>query len=425
MDRIETMMRKSNTVRFLTALLVIAILSVFFASSTSIPTTHDQSCIQSFHQFAYDGPANRISDVIPPISPWQPELLPEDLPDGDHPYSLDRTLLARSVDEHSEIWISLSDGERYFYLPQSNEGREGIGIYTPDSQSFEVVSHYVENTDLYVVNLHLGSDGTVWGEVRWDDRIEYPDISSVPVLSKFNESSRRFEFAEGVLETPLLRGSNYYNYTKIVLDHQDIFWIFTNGGEIYRYDPISQTTDRQGDSLGGEVIYTALSHEGDVYFTLNEWNADLRLPQNGLFYFSPTAKTVTLVEVPSTGWPIYSGLLIDHTGQLWLGAIGYRDLNNTWNLIYPPYLRTYSNHLGQSWWNAPMILFESSDGKLWYSKYLDSSLIAEGTAWFNPETNEGCVFTNVPTSIVEDSEQRLWIAVDGVLYSAPLEAQFQ
>jgi hypothetical protein len=136
-----------------------------------------------------------------------------------------------------------------------------------------------------------------------------------------------------------------------------------------------------------------------------------------LFKFLPDKGDTLLIEYPEhvANWPLASGLLVDHTGQLWLGAIGYRDLEGNWNLMYRPYLNTYFDNLGQYMYAAPQILFESSDGKLWYNKYLDSAGYAEGTAWYDPATDTGCMFTNQSTNVVEDDEQQVWMVVNGIL----------
>jgi hypothetical protein len=392
----------------------ILLLVTMISRSLSIQTTDDPSCIKSFHQFSYGGPEPRAAEreVIPPDLPWQRKLNSSNLPDVGYPYTLNQTELARSIDGHPEIWFYL--GDRYFAL----NVQKGIAIYLPNSQALEVIPRYVDDTDLYVKELYIDSQGAIWGSVSWDNLADYPDLTGVPVLSKFNENTRRFEFVEGVFETPLHEEINYIDATEIVLDHNDIFWIFANDGQIYRYDPVAQTTMRR-DGLGTQVVYTALSSDGDIYFSLNDWNPGLMMHQGSLFRLSTASEEITVVEVPE-GWPLYAGLLVDRSEQLWLGAIGYRDLSNNWQLLHAPYLRTYADHLGQYMWAAPKILFEGSDGRLWFNKYLDSGLNAEGTAWFDPETKQGCMVTNVPTNVIEDADQRLWMTVDGVLYSYSL-----
>jgi hypothetical protein len=71
---------------------------------------------------------------------------------------------------------------------------------------------------------------------------------------------------------------------------------------------------------------------------------------------------------------------------------------------------------------APII--ESSDGTLWFEKFMDTSgAFGQGTGWFDPETGEGCRFTIEATSIVEDSNQTLWIVADEILYSYALDSE--
>ena len=62
---------------------------------------------------------------------------------------------------------------------------------------------------------------------------------------------------------------------------------------------------------------------------------------------------------------------------------------------------------------------ESYDGILWYNKSLDDVIIS-GMAWFNPNTREGCMFTNIVSNIIEDSDRQLWLAADGKLFKYQL-----
>ena len=46
--------------------------------------------------------------------------------------------------------------------------------------------------------------------------------------------------------------------------------------------------------------------------------------------------------------------------------------------------------------------------------------MAEGTAWYDPETGEGCMFTNIHGTIIEDDEQVLWMLLDEKLYKVDI-----
>jgi hypothetical protein len=46
-----------------------------------------------------------------------------------------------------------------------------------------------------------------------------------------------------------------------------------------------------------------------------------------------------------------------------------------------------------------------------------------GTAWYNPETGEGCMFTSFSARITEDDQQQLWMFAGGKLYRLPLATE--
>jgi hypothetical protein len=113
-------------------------------------------------------------------------------------------------------------------------------------------------------------------------------------------------------------------------------------------------------------------------------------------------------------------MLVDHKGRLWLGAMGYLDTNGRWRLIHP-HPRENFKHLGEAFWTPPTLILESSNGLLWYTDAKDMSGIGDGTAWYDPETRKGCLFTNLGSYMVEDAERQLWMSADGNLYRYPLE----
>jgi hypothetical protein len=113
-------------------------------------------------------------------------------------------------------------------------------------------------------------------------------------------------------------------------------------------------------------------------------------------------------------------MLVDHRGRLWLGAMGYMETDGSLYLLHPDAPMVWENRSEFLYWSPPTLLLESSNGLLWYSEYHDMSLLGEGTAWYDPETGEGCLFTNVASNVVEDEDKQLWMVADGKLYRYPL-----
>jgi hypothetical protein len=182
----------------------------------------------------------------------------------------------------------------------------------------------------------------------------------------------------------------------------------------------TQTTEQEIDLSGFYVTQAVSSLDGTIYFEkytdrIYSTETFFRLVEGMLFQFSPETKEVVPLDIPDEPWPIFSGMLVDRARNLWLGAIGYREPDGTWYLIHPD-PEGYFKHAGDAYWAPPRLILQSSDGILWYQKALDSDLRAEGTAWYDPQTGEGCMFTNLAADIIEDSEQQLWLVADGKLY---------
>ena len=119
--------------------------------------------------------------------------------------------------------------------------------------------------------------------------------------------------------------------------------------------------------------------------------------------------------MPDEEWPAFNGLMVDDVGRLRLGSIGYLDTQQNWKLLHPDPEEYFRNRVSYVWAPAALML-ESSDGILWFGKYLDTGGQGEGTAWYDPETNEGCLFTNIPATVIEDENRQLWLVADGGLY---------
>jgi hypothetical protein len=105
-----------------------------------------------------------------------------------------------------------------------------------------------------------------------------------------------------------------------------------------------------------------------------------------------------------------------------LGATGYRETDGQWVLIHEEAAAFLERVDGGGYsyvWGPAILIKQSSDGRLWYTRYQDTSGWVDGTAWFDPDTQTGCQFTNRFGSVVEDNEARIWFVADGILYREP------
>lgn len=380
-------------------------------------------CIKPFPEFAYSGPnLNQGADakIIAPSQPWQIETtLPFHESEGYFVSSID-TEATRSVNGHQEIWLI----EHLFPTESRKREKNLFLIYYPESQEWKFISADIGTTGLFVQDLFVTSDGSIWGKIVWNSI--NPSLKEVPVLSKFDDDKQRFEFLNGVLKIPWAENNApYFPWPEIIVDSRDIFWFFVQNDGLYRYDPVSQRTEKQASLPNLGITQATLSLDGSIYFEIyNEKvyseESFFRIVDGMLFQFIPDTKEIITLKIPTEPWPIFSGMLVDSNARLWLGAIGYREQNGTWHLIHPNPKQYLAASAGDIYMAPPSLMLESSDGVLWYQKPLDD-IRASGTAWYDPQTGDGCMFTNLATNIVEDSLRQLWLVGNGKLYKYVLK----
>jgi len=397
-DGIQTQVHTNST--------LVPTVTRFIAPKITSTSTIRNECIKSFKNFVIP-PDNLFesSSNIAPLYPWQVEAT---IPGPVETFPI---ILTRIYDGHQEIWVG-----RYVYEPETGQWRE-----EPPRRVF---SKKTEESAVVMMSYFVTSDGSVWGKNYWHSGLNGAIVpNSVPVLSKYNESTRLFEFAQGVLEIPVDPAGmpNKVNWPEIVLDSNDIFWIFHTDGNIYRYDPDTEQTQKQETSMPELLVHSAsLAPDGSFYLQKSE-KPDWEIISNGDFLrFFPQTGEIVPLNAPDSTWPVVmqSSMLVDHAGRLWLDTLGYRELDGKWFLIHPR-IDEYSTNLGTPQWSSPVPQLESSDGILWFYRYTGIKNL-DGTAWYDPKTGTGCLFTNIPARVVEDSDRNLWLVADGKLYKYKL-----
>ncbi len=375
------------------------------------PILLSQKCYDSFEEFAYGLPETYSHEPLLPTDPWQIDAtFPDELMGEYHVLGLGiEVMFARSVNGNQEIWL----GRPRRHLKGDIKS---VLIYQPALQEWQYVSDTIEGTDVFISGIFLTNDGTIWGINTW--RGDNTSPNKGPVLSKFNEETRQFEFAPGILEISFTYEQRFIN-VEVIVDQQNKIWVFVANDGIYYYDPISQTTSKQVDLPDIALSAPTLSADGSIYFADNNYtkltssNPNFRIFEGMLYQFFPDTGELIQLEIPDEPWPTFWKMFMTQTGNLWLSAVGYKDLNdNRWNLAHPDPDSFFEN-VNRGAWVSPNLFLESSDGLLWFNKYTDTY---EGTAWYNPKTEEGCMFTNIPANIIEDSQQQLWMFADGKLY---------
>lgn len=390
----------------------------------------DMRCYGTFNEFAYV-PSESLStdDVLSPTRPWIVEGIFPEVLRGDYPVSGlgIEVMFARNNNGIMEIWMARPG--RFL-----KEDIKSLIVYIPASNEWQHVPDTVVNTDVFISDIFLANDGTIWGLNTWEGDNTRP--SKGPVLSEFNEQTQQFEFDLGSLEIPYTNQQKFVNL-EVILDHNNVFWFLIEQDGIYRYDPIMGTTAKQIDLHDISPLDSVLSKGGDIYFEdisfdlftsisrtvdINEFTYEefvATYPPFGLYndmiyQFVSNSGTLTTLDVPPESWP-NGDMYVTQTGHLWFGVNGYKDLEDgSWHLLHPDPNLYFEFGF---WTDSPSIILESSDGLLWFSYRTE---LYQGTAWYNPTVQEGCMFTNVNASIIEDIQGQLWMFANGTLFRYPL-----
>lgn len=396
-------------------LILYTILPSVYGCGLSTQQIENDKCVASFDSFAFSPPEELDEEIegIHPLPTWREITEIPKIPD-DNKRIRTKIDIARSVHGKREIWI------RRYILPIAFQPGADVHeylVFTPESEEWKIISAEVGDTGIWIDQLFVTSDGEIWGRNTWKSDYEYP-FNYIPVLSKYNEKTERFEFEQNSIRYKFAQNINqFFDWQIVLLGGNDVFWIFIQEDGLYTFDSKSLKVEFQVE-IPDFVVYSAIiSPDGTIYF--RKYPYEYSIQQGELYSFSPNTKEMKTLEIPLETWPQYSNFFVDQEGILWLDTIGYREQNGNWQLLYPDvdlYLENISQVEGYRW-ITPHVVMQSSNGILWFTKY---TLSDNGTAWYDPKTGEGCMFTNYYSEIVEDSKHNIWLIADSKLYNYAL-----
>lgn len=380
----------------------------------------ENECLGSFEEFAYtvqDVPIQSLGTIIPPpdktppLTPWQIETLVIDPFESEVKGNL-QVEITRSVDGSVEVWVKRD----ILNLDEETHIHDFL-IYKPESGKWARVSAAIEDTGVFVNQLYVANDGSLWGR-NHSTNFHLSNVDRVPILSKLNEHTRRFEFDKYALEITIPEELfDFSNWAEVLLDPKDVFWIIVPENSIYSYDLDKKIIVSHAEIIDLDVSAATLAPNGTIYFKREFIQAAIQ--EDEIFQFNPKTGKITSIEIPDEPWPSISFMKADQHGRLWLNAVGWREQDGTWHLMHQNTEDYFENiYTGQGYrWGSPEIILESSNGYLWFKKPTAPN---NGTAWFDPVTGDSCWFTNVDAYVVEDADQNLWLVADGKLYKYAL-----
>ncbi len=388
-------------------LLTTLLSTIIFSLSNSISTQSetltlntDSNCIVSFERFAHSGPRNE--DV--------PLMLPNDS------WVVDNTFLAY-LDENNLELPELSYAH-FSHINQELWLLAGSGIqsswiaYIPESGTFSNIPATLDYSDrlMMVSEVYSGdTDGNIWGIMRpfaGSGSISGQNTEfTYPLLAKLDNDSLQFE--------PVTNALAIAESESVVVqfDGADTFWLLVANDGIYSFSASSEQITRVVEIPNlRPPIYAAMGHDRTLYF---------QILQEGLFRVVTEENGLVELGQPENSWPVNRGIWVDRANNVWLGSVGYRTPNGDWNLIHSD-VEGYSERTMEYIWASPSPVLESSDNRIWFTNWWDGGIYYLGTAWYAPSIGQGCMFTNLFASLVEDSNQQLWMVAGGILYTAHL-----
>jgi hypothetical protein len=203
-------------------------------------------------------------------------------------------------------------------------------------------------------------------------------------------------------------------WPEVLLDTRDVFWILVHKDAIYSYNPVTEDIERYIDVP--DIIFSkaAISTDGSIFFSKQSSNAVV-ITDEDLYHFIPLMRKLEKISIPLEPWPLFSNILVDHTGRLWLDSIGWREPDGKWYQVQrsPVFITNILWSGLEHRWKTPKILMESSDNRLWF-------MSDNGLTWLDPKRGEWCWFTTEQSNIVEDSQNNLWMVADNKLYKLDL-----
>lgn len=415
------------------AIFVIGIFSVVFVN----PAVNAQNevvmfdCLQSFEYFAY-AIQEDLTETDKLDITWVPQYqLPITNDSGQIiSYRGTRVLLSRTVRDNQEIWLQLNGVSNSYEDP-------AFGIYHVSDNTLTLVSGRVGNSeDVTKVNeLTVGLNGTIWASTDqfiFENIIVLPGMdnpfpASYASVATYVETNNRFVSVSESPQIPFRTDAREWDpLTQIVVDSNGILWVFLVRGEVYQFDPTTNTFPLSEEF--SDMVFQSVSptFRSSIFIDiLPEVGSPSPFPSSlpvsdTFFEFFPG--TGEILDIPASPILLRTGLpvLIDRNNRAWFSAMAYLE-NEQWTVVNPDPNQTQavlSQIQFPTIWTFPTPILSDSSGRMWFETVGDNSFGTHGTAWFDPETGNGCKFSNSTGNVIEDNNGFLWLfdPITGTLY---------
>jgi hypothetical protein len=390
-------------------------------NSVPMQSTRDGwTCISTFNNFVYqmvkidrNDERYKLSDIYPSY-PWELSAeIPESVSnDVSHKVVRTNIELTRIYSGQTELWIR-SGGN----IIRHNVGSDNFSIipaspYDKNGKTYE---------DVEVRSLFEIATGEIIG-VNYPENYDTVWQEAIPLFSVYSEAENKFGFYDiGLKYRDQQVGFGYVGMIPrdgVIISRSDsLIWIYQQQDGLYSYNPVDSGLQHYETSFDGIIQRMVASQEGFLLFSQKK-EESWKLSPGELVKYYPSSQTIEEITVPFFRWADYGTLLYTNSGDLWIGIHGYLSKDGTWVLKNPNRL-AYIN-LGfesKSYnWVQPKLIFQSSNGYLWYTNETGDGLGVDGSAWYDPVSETGCWFTTESGNIAEDSQKNLWMVTGRKIY---------
>ena len=391
--------------------------------SSPVPTQTAQaewSCISTFDDYLYQMVRiDRFKDErydLPTIYPSSPWKLYAEIPEMFYKNNNPQIELTRVYGGKTELWI------RSGYNLIKHNIKTGDFSFISDFPYDEYGKNY---EDVVVRDLFEISIGMIVG-VNYP--VDYDTVwqEAVPLFSIFNDLENKFEFYDIGLEylaDQIYPGSvgMIYRNGVLISESYNLIWIYQEHDGLYSYNPKNSKLRHYETAFEGVVQRMVTSQEGFLLFSQKR-EPSWELSPGDLLKYYPESQTMEEISISTSPWADNGNLLYTNSGDLWIGIHGYLSKDGSW-VVKNPDMPAHIDlgRTGETYnWQQPDLLFQSSNGYLWYTNNKWDSIGVNGSAWYDPILEKGCWFTTEPGNILEDDLGNLWMVTGNKIFTVPI-----
>jgi hypothetical protein len=368
-------------------------------SPSATPSENSSECLLPIKEFEYQLGGEPPVDELPepekvlPLKGWQKI---ENVPKASS------LRLIQTINNKTIFWIRKSSGGFIKFQFINNDWKNGVLIDGPAAGNYY---------------LFIDRENNVWSTrvFRLNKNEELPEA----LINRYNEKTNQWEPI-----TLELDNQDNLGIRNVEVDEQGTIWFLITDEINYSLYSLNPKTMMMEQHLQDYVLHPPfIISNNTIYIFANSIREDVA-PGYSLLKYAIDSREITFYYIPAEFYcysfiPDSTGclpdtLFVDNNQRVWLGARGWLDLSKSetydWHVIVknPVFVDVFPG-AGKWVWGEPRILFQSSDGLIWFSSL-------RGPGWVDPVEGKWCVVTSYESNVLADSYGNIWLLAGNWLY---------